>query len=231
MPLAPARLGFLLAVVCCLLGAAAEGKTLTFEEHDVEFTTPASWLQSPAEVGVVVVMHDQIAQKIGGDTSRGSKAVSLMVATFPKEVAIDTADFVDRQREAMQEKGALVVRAGKRTVGPLIFHTTKIANPDTDRPVSYMCTTFGNDRAVTLILSSRVVDPSTDPELDGILRSFHFISPYRPITELTAWLRFKIFARRHPLTVTGLGVIAIAAIMVFAIIVKQSSAAARARKS
>src|SRR5436190_1648645 len=101
MPPILIRLVFALAVVCCPLAAHAEGRTLTFAEHDLEFTTPPDWRQSPPEVGVIVVMHDQIPQKIGGDTSVGSKAVALMVVTFPKEVAIDTAGFADRQREAM----------------------------------------------------------------------------------------------------------------------------------
>jgi hypothetical protein len=231
MPHLPARLGFALAVVCCLLRAPADGKTLRFDEYDVELTVPADWRPSAPEPGVVVVMHDQIAQKIGGDTSSGSKAVALMVTTFPKEVAIDTAAFADRQREAMQQKGAVVVGTGKRAVGPLLYHTTKIANRDMEQPVSYLCTTFGNDRAVTLVLSSRVVDPSTDPQLEAILQSVHFISAYRPITELTLRLRVKAFTLRHPVAVTALGVVGIAAIVVFAIILKQSSAEARPRKS
>jgi hypothetical protein len=212
----------LLAVVCGLTGARANGKTLRFEEHDLELTTPADWLAAKPEVGVVVVLHDQIPKKIGGDTSIGSKAVALIVATFPKEVAIDTASFIERQREALQQKGAVVVGTGKRVVGPLLFHTTKLADSDAERPVSYVCTTFGNERAVTLVLSSREVDPSTDPQLESILRSVHFISPFRPITELTVWLRVRQFAHRHPIAVTVLGLTGIAAIVVFMMIVKQA---------
>jgi hypothetical protein len=230
-PSMPRLLVLLLAVACGVLGGRAEGKTLRFEEHDLELTTPADWLASKPETGVVVVMHDQIPQKIGGDTSIGSKAVSLMVTTFPKGIAIDTSAFIEHQREALQQKGALVVDTGKRAIGPLIYYTTKLAaDGETERPVSYVCTTFGNDRAVTLFLSSREVDPSTDPQFDSILRSVHFISPYRSITELTTWLRVKGFAHRHPIALTVLGLAGIGAILVLVIIVKQSSVDGRPRK-
>jgi hypothetical protein len=229
MPLLIARLCLALAVVCCRV-EAAEGKTFRFEEQDVEFTTPADWLPSAPEPGVVVVVHDQIAAKIGGDKSAGSKAVALMVTTFPKEVAIDTAAFAEGQREAMQQKGAVLAGTGKVAIGALLYYTTKIAEREMDRPVSYMCTTFGNNRAVTLVLSSRVRDPSADPQLDAILRSVHFISPYRPITELTVWLRVKGFAARHPLAVAGLAVVGVAAVVLLVMILRQSRREARARK-
>lgn len=221
----------LLAVACGLAGARVEGKTLKFEEHDLELTTPDDWLASKPEVGVVAVLHDQIPQKIGGDTSIGSKAVALMVATFPKEVAIDPTAFVERQREAMQQKGAVVVGTGERTFGPLTFYTTKLSDGDADRPGSYLCTTFGNDRAVTLVLSSRVADPAIDPQFETILRSVHFISPYRPITEITLGLRLKGYAHRHPVALTVLGLTGIAALVVLGIMVKQAGAGGRPRRS
>jgi hypothetical protein len=221
----------LLAVACGLPGARGEGKTLRYEEHDLELTTPADWLPSPPETGVVVVMHDQIPQKIGGDTSIGSKAVALMVTAFPKGVAIDTDAFVNQQRAAMQQKGAFVVATGRRTLGPLTFHTTKLAQGEREQPVSYLCTTFGNDRAVTLVLSSRLIDPADDPQLESILRSVRFISPYRPLTELTSWVRVKGFAHRHPIGLTVLALAGLGAIAILVIMIKQTGGARRPARS
>jgi hypothetical protein len=231
MPRLPARLGFTLAVACCLLAAAAEAKTFKFPEHDLELQTPEDWLPSPPPPGTVAVIHDQIARKIEGDTSVGSKAVVVMVATFPAGVAIDTGAFVERQREGLQEKGAVVVGTGQRAVGPLLFYTTKLAYSEIYPPGSYVCTATGNDRAVTLVFSSREADPSTDPQLDEILRSVHFLSPYRPVPELTLWIRVKAFTQRHPVAVTALALVGIAAIAVFVVILRQSSAEARPARS
>lgn len=213
-----------------LLGARVEAKPLTYPEHDLEFTAPSDWIPSPPKAGTVVVMHDQIPQKIGGDTTIGSKAVALMVSTFPQGVAIDTQAVVTRQREDLQQKGAVVVATGTRAVGPLLFYTTTLAEGGSDLPVSYVCTTFGNDRAVTLFLSSRVSDPSTEPQFDAILQSVHFLSPYRPIPELTSWRRFKAFARRHPIAVTVMGLVGTAALVVLGFIVKQAVAGTRPRR-
>lgn len=231
MPLFLARLGFTLAVVCCLLGAAADGKTFQFPEHDLELQTPDDWLDSPPSAGTVAVLHDQISTKTEGDTSAGSKAVVVIVTTFPAGVHLDSGKFIAGMRKNVQEKGGVIVETGTRSVGSLLFHTTKVAETELTRPLSYMCTTFGNDRAVTLVLSSRVVDPSTDPQLDSVLRSVHFLSPYRPIPELTVGVRASGFARRHPVAVTALALVGIAAIVLLVVIIRQARAGGRRSQS
>lgn len=195
--------------------ASAAEKKLTLAQHDLEFEIPEGWEEQPPPAGALAYVRS--ADK--------TKTAVLVYAAFQRGLVFNAEDFAVGMRKAAKASNGTVLGEGTTTLEPLAFQTLKVGMTPSGPTQTYFCTTFVNNAAFTLALHSDSTDASTDPELNAILASLHFLHRPQPVVSATGLARTSRDARnlmgRHPLPAALLVLLLGAIVVIVAILIRR----------
>lgn len=169
------------AAACALallaVAATAAPKTLTVEKYGVALEVPEGWADSPE---IARAMRPP-AELIAGLAASGGKRTftGLTASLKPNEAS----GYIKGLLDSLTRQGFTLGAKTPVTIHGVAFDSYTGSLAGAPAPILQIFSTFANGRAYTISVSSQIGDPTQDAELQGLVRSFRFLTPPQPFKQ------------------------------------------------
>lgn len=174
--------------VLLLTAVCARAKPLNFPSENVGIEIPETWDTTRAPTGASRP-EARLFVMVKNPGNDRFVAIFLHEATVTTPLAIDS--FLEGTQKPFRDQGWQTFPAHDETINELPFVMYSVGMQATQPPGMFMASVFTTKRAYTVQGISKVGDPAKDPEIQGILQSFHFLTPVESVQHHSAAYRLS----------------------------------------